>query len=194
MKNLIILLFVLLFSVISLAQDFQSNPGEINPFKSDKLSKSFSDNLYFGGEVGFSLGTYTAIGLSPIIGYKITPQVHFGLKAGFEHAWDGRYDPTVEYNNYGGSAILRYLPVRNVYLFTEGAYYSYEYASRDIYTGIVTKDRSGVPFLFLGAGVFTPIAKGISLYAEGKMDVINDQKSPLKQWVPIFSVGIVYGL
>ena len=42
--------------------------------------QSGEKKVYYGGYINFSLGSYTSIGIEPMIGYKIIPRLSVGAK------------------------------------------------------------------------------------------------------------------
>ncbi len=47
--------------------------------------------VYFGGYMSLTVGSYTRIGVYPLLGYKFTPKLSGGLKIGYEYVSDKRY-------------------------------------------------------------------------------------------------------
>ena len=145
-------------------------------------------DIYFGGGIGFSFGNYTRISVKPIVGYKITPKLSVGLSVEYEYITDKRYSSTLTASNYGGSIFSRFRVIPQLFLHAEFAYMSYQYRVSDF-----TSDRTGVPFLFVGAGFSQQISPGVWAYAQVLFDVLQDSNSPYKEWEPFYSVGVGVG-
>jgi hypothetical protein len=156
---------------------------------------------FYGGEFGFMLGDYSAVSVTPQVGYKISNQFSTILKAGYSYGWSSDLKDasgsSLSYNQYGASLTFRYTPIRQFYMMLEPAYYSYENAVAkgvNINGVYYDKERVEVPFIFLGAGAFQPFGNsGWGATAELKVDLLNDDNSPYAEWNPIFSIGAVYG-
>ena len=82
---------------------------------------SFSDRLFFGGGFGLTVGTYTDIEVSPIVGYYVTPRWAVGVGAVYEYYnykyhWvtiSGDYE-RFETNIWGGRLFTNYVIINNV--------------------------------------------------------------------------------
>jgi hypothetical protein len=149
---------------------------------------AWKQKMYYGGYVNFSLGSYTSIGVEPMVGYKIIPRLSLGLKIRYDYIQDKRYAETYSYSNYGGSLFTRLSVIKQLYLHAEYAAYNYQN-----YSGTDNEERIWVPFLFLGAGFRQPLGGRAALNAQVLFDVLNSDKSPYSQWAPFYSVGISAG-
>lgn len=142
-------------------------------------------NIYYGGQVTLSFGSTTRIGIFPLVGYKLTPKLSGGVKAGYEYV---SYDNGPDANNYGGSVFTRLRVGRNLYAHAE-----YQAVNYDIPTGLNSSERQWVPFLLLGGGFIKPISARTSVYAEVLFDVLQDENSPYKDWEPVVTFGVGVG-
>lgn len=141
--------------------------------------------VYFGGYMSLTVGSYTRIGVYPLLGYKFTPKLSGGLKIGYEYVSDKRYNDTYTSSNYGGSIFARYRIIPRLY-----AHIEYEQFSYELYNFDGTSNREWIPFLYLGGGYSQPIGKNVWLTAQVLFDVLQDERSPYNAWDPIFSVGV----
>ena len=141
--------------------------------------------VYFGGYMSLTVGSYTRIGVYPLLGYKFTPKLSGGLKIGYEYVSDKRYNDTYTSSNYGGSIFARYRIIPRLY-----AHIEYEQFSYELYNFDGTSNREWIPFLYLGGGYSQPIGKNLWLTAQVLFDVLQDERSPYNAWDPIFSVGV----
>lgn len=198
------LLIMLSVSTMLFAQDINTDNGigSGGVFKlSDAAAKKFSDNLFYGGEFGAVFGDYTSISITPQIGYKISNYFSTILKIGYAYASNKDYKDvsgsTLYYNQYGGSVVVRFAPIRQFYLMLEPAYYSYELPVQRLSAVNMyyyDKERQAVPFVYLGAGTYQGFgSSGFGLTAEIKVDLLRDSNSPYEEWNPIITVGGVYG-
>ena len=154
--KLLLLLFIFAFAGFSAAQE-TSGLKKFDYTPKNLTAKKFSDNLFYGGELSASFGTYSQVTIAPSIGYKFSNMFATILKVGYSLGWSSDYKDqggsTLNYNNFGASLTARFSPVRQFYAMLEPAYYSYE-APIAYYTGSTLlyygKERRSVPFIFLG--------------------------------------------
>jgi hypothetical protein len=146
------------------------------------------NKMYFGGYVNASFGRYTAIGVEPLVGYKLTPKFSVGGKLSYEYISDKRYDEDYSASNYGFSVFSRLRVTQRLYAHTEYSAMNYK-----LYDSLGESDRKWVPFLFLGGGLSQPISKNTWFTAEVLFDVLQNENSPYKSWEPFLSVGFGVG-
>lgn len=143
-----------------------------------------SSPIYYGGTLGFNIfGDVFRISIQPLVGYKFTPQLSGGITFTYEYVRNNRVDPSLTYNNYGGSVFSRYRIIPQLYAHAEFAYMSYD----------LVGGREAVPFLLLGGGYSQRIAPTAWAYVQVLFDVLQDSKSPYKDWDPWISVGVAAG-
>jgi hypothetical protein len=87
--------------------DFNDNPTKTN-------KKKLSDKVFFGGTFGLQFGTVTSVNISPVVGYRIIPQVECGFGASFDYYRNSFYD--YQFTYYGANAFVRYFPVKNFFI------------------------------------------------------------------------------
>jgi len=181
MKKILLLLFIVLVHN-ALAQDTtQLEPAE-------KSSKPLKDKIYFGGNIGMVFGTYTMIGIYPLMGYKITPKFSAGIKVAYEYVQDSRYGTKYTTSNYGGSIFSRYRIIQPLYAHVEYAMMNYE-----LYNYDGSSEREWVPFLLVGAGFSQLLAPRTWINVQVLFDVLQHDNSPYSSWEPFISVGIGVG-
>jgi hypothetical protein len=146
------------------------------------------NKMYFGGYVNASIGSYTAIGVEPLVGYKLTQKLSVGGKLSYEYISDKRYDEDYSASNYGFSLFSRIRVTQRLYAHAEYSAMNYK-----LFNETGGSDREWVPFLFLGGGLSQPISKNTWLTAEVLFDVLQNENSPYKNWEPFFSVGFGVG-
>ena len=152
---------------------------------SKKSKKNIKDNIFYGGYINLSFGSYTVIGIEPMIGYKLTPKLSAGVKLRYDYIQDDRYAKSYTTSTYGGSIFGRYLITPKFYAQAEAATYSYEY----YFSG----ERDWVPFVLLGGGIIQPLSERTWLNIQILFDVMQDNKSPYDDWEPFFSIGVGAG-
>jgi len=184
MKSLLSVLALILFLVVpAVAQDstnVDSPPSKPKP--------DMGQRIYYGGNMGITVGSYTRIGVYPLIGYKITPKLSGGVKIAYEYIRDNRYSSTYQTSNYGGSIFARYRVIPQLYAHVEYAQLNYE-----LYNALGESNREWVPFLLVGGGYSQPIGPRTWLNIEVLFDVLQNERSPYRAWDPVISVGIGVG-
>jgi hypothetical protein len=182
MKRLMCIIFIVVFSsnLIYAQQTEQDKP--------QTKQKPKQQRIYYGGVLGLSFGSYFHISVEPLVGYKISPKFSTGAKIRYEYIKDTRNSWTVEASNYGASLFARYRIIPQIYLHAEPSYMSYQYSS-----GNFESERDWVPFVFVGAGYNYLIGTNTWLTAEVLFDVLQDDKSPYKDWEPFYSIGVGIG-
>jgi hypothetical protein len=149
--------------------------------------KNWKTKIYYGGYVNFTIGSYTSIGIEPMIGYKIIPRLSVGLKIRYDYVqYKDINGDSQNYSDYGGSLFTRLSLFKRLYLHAEYATYNYEIDPE-------TEERVWVPFFFVGAGFNQPISARASLNAQILFDVLQSDKSPYNSWEPFYSVGVSVG-
>jgi len=155
----------------------------------ENRDNSFADKLYFGGNIGLSFGSYTMIGLYPLIGYKVSPKLSAGLKITYQYISDSRYSTTYTSSNYGGSVFARYRFIPQLYAHIE--YESLNYEVNNYLTNSTSRDW--VPFLYVGAGFSQRMGGNTWVNFQILFDVLQDSGSPYNEWDPFYSVGVGVG-
>jgi hypothetical protein len=109
---------------------------------------SFRDRLFFGGNVGLSLGDITYIELSPLVGYSITNRASVGLGVTYQYLEFRRTG--VSSSVYGGRLFSRYALLPNVFANAE-----YEALNLEFLRPSDAKVlRAWVPAFLVGGGYF----------------------------------------
>lgn len=203
MKWIIACVFTLMLYPAILAQDTITTPAVTEPVPVSEAvkevepaaktqpeqaaaNKAWKQKLYSGGYVNFSLGSYTSIGIEPMVGYKIIPILSVGAKIRYDYVKDNRSSRS--YSNYGGSLFSRLKLGKRIYLHAEYAGYNYE-----LYQSDGGSDRQWVPFFFVGGGFRQAVGKRASLNAQVLFDVLHNEGSPYRSWEPFYSVGVSVG-
>ncbi len=200
MKNIFIILgFLTIFSAVSLAQDIPEivipvDENTIIDIATVKLSQqetaTKTSPWYFGGDINLSLGNYAYVGLSPLVGYMISPQFHIGAQISYAHAWDNRYTVATQSNMYGGNLFARFYPIKELFFMLEPAIGSYS-----VYSAYSTYTNKAIPFVYAGAGLNYYFKPKVFLTFQVKVDVLRDSQSPYgNEWHPIYNVGVGFGM
>jgi hypothetical protein len=153
-----------------------------------KPKTNFKENIFYGGYINLSFGSYTVIGIEPMIGYKLTPKLSTGVKVRYDYIQDDRYAKSYTTSTYGGSIFGRYLVTPKFYAQAEAATYNYDVLS--LSGGF---EREWIPFFLLGGGYIQPLSERTWLNVEILFDVLQDDHSPYEDWQPFLSIGVGAG-
>lgn len=181
MFRLIVLLSCFCSSLLP-AQDGPSKPRDTRPL---------SDRLWFGGGVGLSFGTVTAIQLDPLVGYKVDQDGKFsvGLGGSYWYYQDNRFTPSISFSGYGYRTFARYRFIPQLFAHAEFLHLNVERYS-------LTNDavvRMWVPHLLVGGGYAQPLGGNSSIFFQVLFDVLQDPNSVYANQGPIFSGGVGIG-
>ncbi|MBK9176506.1 MAG: hypothetical protein IPM46_09240 [Flavobacteriales bacterium] len=159
------------------------------PAKRD--SRSLGERLWFGGGIGLSFGTVTAIQIDPLVGYKVDPagKLSVGLGASYWYYQDNRFSPSVNFSGYGYRGFSRYRIIEQLFAHAEFLHLNVE-------RYIVTEDairRIWVPHLLVGGGYAQSMGGRSSLYFQVLFDVLQDPNSVYRSQGPIVSAGVGIG-
>lgn len=181
-------MFVILSGCAAMAQQVYENESKA---EASGISKALP-KFFAGGTLGATFGDLTEIRLSPILGYRVSPEFSIAGKVTYRHSWQNATDQagnsiTISEDDFGGGGLIQYFPVKEFYLLSEFSAQKYrtETTQQDV-------ERS-VNFLFLGAGYSTNLAPMVFLNAGLKVDVLNDLDSPFDNFTPFFDVTIGVG-
>lgn len=155
---------------------------------SSKPKPDMGQRIYYGGNMGLTVGSYTRIGVYPLVAYKLTPKLSLGVKFAYEYIRDNRYSSTYQTSNYGASIFTRYRIIPPVYVHVEYAQLNYE-----LYNALGESQREWIPFLLVGGGYSQRLSPNTWLNLQVLFDVLQNEKSPYSKWNPIFSVGVGVG-
>jgi hypothetical protein len=151
----------------------------------------FKDRLWFGGGLGLSFGTITAIQVDPLVGVHLdhARKLSIGLGPSYSYFQDNEYVPAYEQTAYGYRVFTRYRAIEQAYLHAEFLHLNTEpYYTFDNRTG-----RIWVPHILLGAGYVQPLGDVTSFYIQVLFEVLQDPNSVYIGQGPIFSVGVGVG-
>ena len=147
-----------------------------------------SPNVYYGGYLNVQLGTYSVVGATPLIAYKITPRFSTGAQFTYNYIGDKRTGTRINSTNYGASVFSRFRIIPELYLHAEYQQMNFDYGYD--YGGEI---REWVPFFFVGGGFSQPVSENVWLNAQVLFDVLQSDKSPYANWEPFYSVGFGVG-
>ncbi len=191
MRIFCLLLFLMTTAIESHAQDtIVAKRGKypakqpLPVYQPQKESK-----FYYGGYLNLTLGSYTAIGVEPLVAYKITPNFSAGAILTYEYIRDnGNTGYTYKSSNYGASIFSRYRVIPQFYLHAQFSEMKYNTNNSNSYNS-----HYWVPFLFLGGGYSQQISQNVWINTQILFDVIQNENSPYSNWEPFYSVGFGVG-
>ena len=152
--------------------------------------KSFKDRLYFGGYLGLQFGTYTSIDISPLIGYRVTPDFNVGIGVLYNYtSFD--YGPPVGqhgYSSWGGRLTANYTLFNLLALGIE-----YQYRNVETVYNVVEQsfETQGVNILFLGGGIRQKVGGNTYMFLMAYYDVLQEEYSPYNNVV--LRIGVSAG-
>jgi len=185
MKSLFSLIFILYFGVLS-AQDYGPSP---NPTSNTGRNQkpSFAERLYYGGNVQLQFGTYTVVGISPLIGYKITEQLSVGVTPSYTYFRDNFY--RIGYSVYGGSVFSRYFVIEDLFLHAE-----YERLYYPVIAGTGNTSKFYADRALVGGGYVMRFSDNAGFFLMGMYDLLWKQQSSFYLSPFVFRGGFVIGI
>lgn len=167
-----------------------SNSKEPQYSTPPQSKKSFKERLYFGGYIGLQFGTYTSIDISPLIGYRITPDFNVGIGVLYNYtSWD--YGPPIGqhgYSSWGGRLTANYTLFNFLVLGIE-----YQYRTVETTYNLVEQsfNTQGVNVLFLGGGIRQKVGRNTYMFLMAYYDVLQEEYSPYNNVV--LRIGVSAG-
>ena len=153
--------FTVLLAGAALAQE----PGEREPMpppQDTHSPRSSGGNLFYGGYVGLAFGSGQYIELSPLVGYRFSPDFGAGVGLLYRYRKDNYYGQDVSLTDYGANAFARYYLGSGVFTQAEYDYTNYEYVPDSI-SGAT--DRQAYSAFLAGVGYSTAVGRGAGVYA-----------------------------
>jgi hypothetical protein len=150
-----------LLAAAALAQE----PGERQPMPpgwDTQGPHSSGENLFYGGYVGLSFGSVQYVELSPMVGYRFSPDFGAGVGLLYRYREDNRYEPSMSLSDYGGNIFARYYIGSGVFAQAEYDYTNYEYVPNSLDSGTKRETYSG---MLAGLGFSTAVGRGTGVYA-----------------------------
>lgn len=155
--------------------------------------KSFKERLYFGGFIGLQFGTFTSIDISPLIGYRVTPEFNVGIGVLYNYtSFD--YGPPIGqhgYSSWGGRLTANYTLFNFLALGIEYQYRTVEILEGFDDLGQPIFGEQGVNVLFLGGGIRQKVGRNTSMFIMAYYDVLQEEFSPYNSVV--LRIGVAAG-
>lgn len=115
--------------------------------KDEEIPSTLLDRLYFGGWFNIQFGNVTVIGLSPVVGYRLTPQYMLGVGLTYEYYKDRRFTNGVDVLGYQLFSRYYFTPG----IFVHGEYNAISYKKQ---TASIPEDRQWFYSPLVGGGYF----------------------------------------
>jgi hypothetical protein len=194
MKKVVLVIALSLFCSVSFAQvegvEVEKPKEEIKKEEKKEVKKEKEDDeekiplidrLYFGGNFGASFGRWTFVDVSPMVGYKVTPNFSLGVGATYQYQNDRNFD--VSQSVYGGRLFSRYNIANNFLgvgnLFAHAEYEAlFAKLSYGSFTGRV-ESTSLFPAFFIGGGLAFPIGNRSAFTISALYNPFYDQDNTL---------------
>jgi long-subunit fatty acid transport protein len=144
--------------------------------------------FFTGGGIGLQFGSYTYIGVFPIIGYRVTEK--FSVGTGFTYIY--AEEPAIHYSTsvYGGKFFAEYDVFRGL-----APHIEYEFQNLEVYNPTPSQfepQRVNVNSLLIGVSYTQQLGENSGVYIQLLYNVIEDIYSPYEN--PILRVGFNVGL
>lgn len=152
------------------------------------------DRLFFGGDITLNISSgITAIGASPLVGYRITDRWSAGVGVTYlyysvDFGLAGKYSTSI----YGGNVFTRVFVIDNIFAQTEFHIVNTDAAEYDPVADEVSIVRRNVPLWYVGGGVRIPMGGNAFGAITGMWDLIDDPYSPYAN--PNIRIGFIFGL
>lgn len=217
MKNFYLvftILFLAIHSTPASAQDVYSSSGKpLSPKKKnsneDKLINP--DRLIFGGGAAFGLvsGAFT-VGVSPILGYRITDDFSAGIGMGYQYTRvknglqiPGTATTPPSYANYHAhffnpNVWLRYVLFRNIFAQAEYQQNILTENKYDLNTAVTPaeiikgKNTFTLPRMLLGGGIRQPMGRNASFVIMALYDILDHPELAYNDRL-VFRMGVNFG-
>ncbi len=205
MKRLIIFI-CLLTGFSATAQEVYTSSGKsANARQREQKEKGFdASKLIFGGGMVLGFGTVTNIGVSPILGYRITDNFAAGISLGYQYNrikdfWDLGNGQTMHYkaNLFSGGVWARYAFLQNFFGHVEYEHNLMTFSRPGFDPGgsgsiVEEKIRFDAPALLVGGGFRQPVTENSSFVISLLYDVLQEEYSPYGKNV-FFRMGFNVG-
>lgn len=152
-----------------------------------------ADRLWFGGGVGLSFGTVTAIQLDPMVGYKVDQEGRFsvGLGGSYWYFRDNRFTLPNDFNAFGYRVFSRYRFIEQAFAHVEWLHMNVE--TRRFGPLSELGQRQWVPHLLVGGGYVQSVGGRGSVFIQVLFDIWQDPNSIYFNQGPIFGGGVGFG-
>lgn len=169
------------------------NHAQESPAPKQKDTRPLSERIWFGGGIGLSFGTVTAIQLDPLVGYKVDKEgkLSAGIGGSYWYFRDNRFNPPYDFKAYGYRVFSRYRFIEQAFAHVEFLNMNVEANRFAAFSEI--QPRIWVPHLLVGGGYVQSLGGRSVIYLQVLFDVLQDPNSIYFNRGPIFSGGVGVG-
>jgi hypothetical protein len=186
MKYLLSILLMLSFSTAAFCQDEEPTAEKRNGFH--------KENLFFGGNLGLTFGSYTFLNFSPQVGWHLNPSLDVGAGPNLQYISLKSYDYSGnDYSKesrfvYGGNVFARFYPFKYGFLQVQPEYNwtNAKLKFYDSYNGNGYSYKASAPSLLVGAG-----ANLNGLLISVMYDALQEPNSPYNNR-PFINFGYIF--
>lgn len=159
----------------------------------DKDTRAFADRLWYGGGIGLSFGTFTAIQLDPMVAYKIDREerLSVGIGGSYWYFRDNRFTTPYDFNAYGYRTFSRYRFIEQAFAHVEFLHMNVEANRFGPFSEIAP--RIWVPHLLVGGGYVQSAGGRGTIFIQVLFDVWQDPNSIYFNRGPILGGGFGIG-
>lgn len=156
-------------------------------------ARPLADRIWFGGGLGLSFGTVTAVQIDPLVGYKVDEAGRFsvGLGGSYWYFRDTRFAQPVDFMAYGYRTFSRYRFIEQAFVHAEFLHMNVE--GNRMLPFSEQRPRIWVPHLLVGGGYVQSMGGNGSLYLQVLFDVLQDPNSIYANQGPILGGGFGIG-
>ncbi|RLD81178.1 MAG: hypothetical protein DRJ10_06490 [Bacteroidetes bacterium] len=172
MNRLLVFIAIIIIPLSGFSQYFENKKEEKKPFK---------ENIFYGGILGLQFGTYTLIDISPVIGYRVSPKFHPGLRMTYQYQSNQNYKTY----RYGGSIFARLFLVEGLYAQAEAEALNIEWMNSNL-----EEYRLWIANYFVGGGYFQKIGKKGGMYMTVLWNLNETIYSPYSN--PVIRMGFTF--
>jgi len=186
-KKIYFLIIMFLIANISFAQEFITEDEATG----NTSKVSFWDNVYFGGDLGMSFGSYTYVNIAPEAGYIFTDRFSAGVGIIYQYYNLNSTVNPYKTSVYGGKVFARFFVWESLFLYGVTEVVSLESRYFD-YTGqFESQNRFLMASPLVGVGYFQRFSNkgGVALMLLFNLN--QSRNSPYYNYpMPIIRVGI----
>lgn len=192
-KLIVVILLVMVGASAAFAQPTTGNKAEPQK-KGFKRPKVF-EKLYVGGGLGLQFGVATVIDISPLVLYEPVKFLQVGLGGTYIYNRVRFNQQIFQTNIYGGRAVLRLLPLRNMFSNSDAFFLHGEYEImnlEDFTDPSILAGRLNIPAYNVGAGYQQAIGARSFTTLSFLFNLNDDPRYPFNN--PMIRFGFMFGL
>jgi hypothetical protein len=90
----------------------------------DVREMSTKERIFVGGFIGLQFGTFTAVSVNTLAGYRITNRLSAGIGGTYMYANDRYWEQSMTSHTYGGSLFARFRVIEKAFIHAENEWLS----------------------------------------------------------------------